>query len=134
MQSELCVHAETRDEAFVSDLSQALLKKNVKVLEFVHPTSRRVDGRQVTYKPKTDVEFDSLHHLSKDTLRKIGCKLWDDFGGVRHWLLPVDWYDSIPHGRVIVFTDGHKELFVRGETTRSRELGALCFGFIQVVE
>jgi hypothetical protein len=132
MLSELSVVAETRDDVFVSELSQALLKNNVRVLEFIEPKVRRIDGRRVTYKPKTDIEFDSLQDLSKETLKKIGCRLWDDFGGVRHWLFPVDWYDSIPHGRVIVFTDGHKELFEYGVTSTAKEIGGLSFGFVQV--
>jgi len=132
MRSDLSIVTETKDDRFVLELSQALLRQNVRVLNFVEPKSRRIDGRRVTYKPRTEIEFNSLQDLSKDSLLKIGCKIWDDFGGVRHWLYPFDWYDFIPQGLVVLFTDGHKELFEHGVTPRVKEIGVLPFGFIQV--
>ena len=122
---------EDHDRAFISDLTAALHKVGVKYLRFCEPTFVRVDGREIHYRPKTVEEFDALKYLSRENLRKIGCKLWDDFGGSRHWLYPPEWYGNVPDGYTLLFTDGHKESFSYGQTTRLLEIGGLSFGFVQ---
>lgn len=125
------VIAETGRTDFICDLSQALRRLGVGELQFTEPLFKRVDGRVIAYRPKSEVEFEALKHLSATSLRHIGCRLWDDFAGKRHWLYPPEWYDFIPSGHVIVFTDGRKEMFEHGVTPRFKEIGALAFGFVQ---
>lgn len=125
--------AETGKPEFVSDLVQALRRTGIAELRFTEPKFKRVDGRAVSYRPKTAVEFDALKHMSASNLRHIGCRLWDDFAGQRHWLYPPEWYDHIPQDYVVVFADGRKEVFEHGVTPRFKEIGALAFGFVQEV-
>lgn len=122
---------ESLHREFIQDLTGALRKVGVEIFHFREPRFIRVDGRAIHYRPKTVHEFDALKYLSRESLRKIGCKLWDDFGGAQHWLYPPEWFSCVPYGYVVVFTDGHKESFSREQTAQLLEIGCLSFGFIQ---
>lgn len=96
----------------------------------------------------------------RDTLRAWGCRPWGQMtteppanGHARHadawyfnlddddtnekrpathelWLLPAEWYDSIPNGFPVIDINGCLEQFERGKTDDDRRFGMLAYGVI----
>ncbi|MBY0560146.1 hypothetical protein [Hyphomicrobium sp.] len=132
---EFYVIAEATDPEFVADLAKALGWVGIDRFTLLKPMFKRTDGRQVSYRPTKQAEYDALPSLSEESLKKIGCKLWDSwYGGARHWLYPPEWFPHIPNGHAVVFTNGRKDAFDMHTTSSEREIGALSFGFIQQLE
>lgn len=98
-------------------------------IEIITPQFERTDG--IT--PALPDDFKSLHLLSKETLKQIGCQKWDepDKDGFVLWLFPADWYDYIPNGLEVIDINNNKETFKHGQTDNDRRFGALSFGFLR---
>jgi len=116
---------------FAKDLVKAMDLKEGEKVEFITPQFERTDGRMVSYRPDTPEEYKALPKLSKESLKKIGCQVWDEVDNGLHWLYPKEWYDSIPEGTEIACIMGGIEKFKRGETDDDIRFGALGYGFIQ---
>lgn len=125
---KLDVLLDINDKDFVKDLFEALGTTEVNI---VTPTFDRVDGRTVSYFPKTKEEFSSLNDLSKEALTKIGCLVFDVGETWIHWLYPYEWYRFIPEGLEIITISNKTEYFKRGVTDDDIRYGALSYGFIQ---
>ena len=88
------------------------------------PQFERVDGKKITYIPKTVSEFDAIKKAPSDVLKDIGLSKWDE----KIWLFPEEWYDYIPEGYEIVDIFGKTEKFQKGITDDDIRFGCLSFG------
>lgn len=124
---------DANDPNFVADFAKAIGVEPGETIEIMTPQFTRADGRVVSYIPKTPEEYAALPQMKPDALKKIGCQIWDDEDGKRHWLYPHEWYNHIPDGTEIIDISGNVERFKRGETDDDMRFGALAFGFIQPI-
>lgn len=120
------------DPDFTSKLTAALGVKPGETLKIVMPQFERTNGMAITYRPNTPEEYEALKSLDSESLKKIGCQVWDKKHGVVTWLYPHEWYDHIPEGTEIVDICGNVEIFKHGETDDDKRFGALSFGFTHV--
>lgn len=96
-------------------------------IEFFTPQFTRVDG----IKPSIPEDFRSLDKLPDETLKQIGCQVWDDTPDGVIWLFPHEWYNYIPDDLEIIDIFGNVEKFIKGKTDNDIRFGALSFGFIK---
>lgn len=129
--SKFDVMLDMSSETFVADLRKALCLQPGEVLQIVTPQFTRTDGRKVVYVPRTEREYDALKLMEPESLKEIGCQIWDRENGLTHWLYPYEWYAFIPNGYPITDINGVTEPFVKGETDNDIRFGALAYGFIQ---
>lgn len=127
------------DRNFINDLRDAMGLKDgdvlslfqLSVLNITTPQFDRVDGVAITYFPSTKFEYEHLHELSSESLREIGCQIWDKTETRTHYLYPAEWYNYIPDGVEVVDIFENVELFKKGKTDNDRRFGALGYGFIK---
>jgi len=117
------------DKDFAAKLMAAIGVKPGEAVNFITPTFNRTDGRIITYRPTTPEEYAALPKLDAESLKKIGCQMWDEADGRTIWLYPAEWYDHIPNGTPVVDIFGNEERFEHGVTDDDRRFGALAFGF-----
>ncbi|HDY66219.1 MAG TPA: hypothetical protein ENH85_00355 [Candidatus Scalindua sp.] len=120
------------DDSFIDDLTRAMDIKPDDKINIITPQFERTDGRVILYLPNTPAEYEALKKMSEENLRKMGCQLWDNENGVKHWLYPHEWYGYIPNGTEIINISGKKELFEQGKTDDDIRFGALSYGFLQI--
>jgi len=96
-------------------------------VDVITPEFERVDGKLITYIPKTPEELDGLKKAPDDILVEIGMQRWDE----TLWLFPHEWYDYIPSGYIVTDINGEDEPFMHGETDDDKRFGALPYGFIK---
>ena len=121
------------DPNFAAKLANALGLAPGEKINIITPQFERTDGRRITYRPTSPAEYAALKCLDADSLKKIGCQIWDEDDGKTTWLYPHEWYNHIPDGTEIVDINGNVEAFKRGETDDDMRFGALAFGFVQAV-
>lgn len=119
------------DPGFGEALINALGLKPGDTVAIRGPQFKRTDGQVVAYLPNTPEEYEALHILSPENLKKIGCQVWGRVGRRTHWLFPGEWYRHIPAGTDIVTISGRREKFEPGVTGNGIRHGALAYGFIQ---
>ena len=119
------------DADFADDLTKALGLNPGEKINLITPQFERTDGRVVMYRPTTPEEYSALKEMSSDSLKKIGCQVWDKEGGKTHWLYPHEWYNHIPNGTEVVDICKKVEKFEAGKTDDDIRFGALSYGFIQ---
>jgi hypothetical protein len=121
------------DPDFVEKFRAAVGLKPGETLEIHTPQFERTDGLQVAL---PQVDFAKMHLVSAETLKRIGCCMWDepDKDGNVLWLYPAEWYDHIPEGTPLVCIDGETSLFKRGETDDDMRFGCLAYGFLRKAE
>jgi len=129
--SKFDVILDASDKNFVEDLKKAIGLKDGETLQISTPTFNRTDGRLVTYLPNTPQEYDAIKNLSPESLKKVGCQIWDKENGKTHWLYPCEWYEHIPDGTEVVSISGNTDIFFKEKTDDDRRYGVLAFGFIQ---
>ncbi len=122
---------DANDPNFADKLAQALGVGKGGEIEITTPVHNRTDGVIVSYLPNTLQEYQKMHELSEETLLKIGCQLWDEEGGVRHWLYPKEWFNYIPDGFEVYDICGKVHMFNRSNFSDDARYGALAFGFMQ---
>lgn len=128
---------DSNDKDFTEKLAKAIGLKPGEELHITTPQFERVDGRAITYRPKTHYEYAALLNLDTDSIKKIGCQSWkierdgSPYDGRTLWLYPHEWYDHIPNGTIVVDINGEEEAFEQGKTDDDKRFGALAFGFIQ---
>lgn len=110
---------------FKEKLLDALGVTSFDQVTFSTPQFDRTDGIVVSYFPRTIEEFDALKKLPDESLRSIGCGLWDD----GHWLYPASWYWNIPVGYLVTDINDNTEPFMPGKTDDDRRFGMLAYGF-----
>lgn len=49
------------------------------------------------------------------------------------WLLPAEWYNSIPEGYELFSLSGSSHLFKKGETDDDRRFGCLAYGILRKI-
>lgn len=125
------VMLDASDPDFIAKLSAAIGVRPGEKLNLILPQFDRTDGRIVTYLPRTPEEYAALKLLDPESLKKIGCQMWDEQDGETTWLFPHEWYNYIPNGTTIVDINGDVEEFKNGETDDDMRFGALAFGFTQ---
>ena len=118
---------------FANQLMAAIGAKPGDPVCIVTPQFDRTDGLVV---PVPLMDFTKLPTLSAETLKAIGCKMWDDPDGDGRvlWLFPAEWYDHIPDGTEVIDITFETEKFKRGETDDDRRFGCLSYGFYRVVD
>ena len=119
------------NENFIEQLTTAIGLKPGETLNIITPQFKRIDGRVIAYFPNTPEEYAALPKLPPSTLKKIGCGIWNDEGGKRHWLFPAEWYPHIPAGTPVVDINGETEAFNPGVTDNDIRFGCLAYGFLQ---
>jgi hypothetical protein len=122
------------DPEFTAKLIAALGLTPGETVNIMTPQFDRTDGRAITYLPNTPEEYAALKLLDADSLKKIGCQIWDKEKGKTTWLFPYEWYNHIPDGTEIVDINGDVEIFKQGETDNDMRFGALAYGFVQAVK
>ena len=84
--------------------------------------------------PKTVEEFEALRSLTDDQRSALGMHKWDveTFHGrplgIRVWLFPERWYNSIPTGFIVTDIFRKDEPFKPGVTDDDTRGGMLAFG------
>jgi hypothetical protein len=79
--------------------------------------------------PKTDAEFHELIKGSTKQLKDMGFCPWDEpINGKQLWLIPGEWYGSIPDGFSLISIGGKREKFKRGVTDNDTRSGLLAYG------
>lgn len=118
------------DPDFAAKLREAIGAAPDERIEVTTPQFDRTDG--VTVKPPL-FDFSALPSLPKETLRAIGCGMWDDpdENGNVLWLYPAEWYDHIPEGHTVHVINGKEEAFRYGITDDDRRFGMLAYGFLR---
>ena len=103
-------------------------------VEVVTPQFDRDDGIKVTVRPQSTEQLDKIKKLPDDVLRRIGVGPWShgEMPGKewKQWLFPCEWYDCIPEGYEIHTILGEVKTFQRGETSKDRRFGCLCYGWV----
>ena len=114
------------DADFVAQFLRAIGAKPGDTIEIVTPQFERT-GSVV---PSLPDMWEQLRSLSVDTLRSIGCGIWDepDATGRALMLFPKEWYDHIPEGFEVDGIDGERETFKRGGTDDDYRFGCLAYG------
>ena len=109
--------------------------------------------------PSTPDDWEALRQASRQELKERGCRCWsalvevdettatgrarrrgsryeDVDGGGTHelWLLPGEWYSSIPRGFAIIDIFGTDETFEPGKTDDDIRFGCLSFGIVIPIE
>lgn len=130
-ESKLDVILDASSETFIEDLRKALGLAPGETLQIVTPQFKRTDGLKIGYFPRTEREYLALREMAPESLKAIGCQIWDRDEKGTHWLYPHEWYSFIPDGLEIVDIMGNREPFTKGETDDDMRYGALAFGFIQ---
>jgi hypothetical protein len=120
---------DANDPNFAEQFREAVGLEPGKPLEIITPQFTRTDS--VVPVAALD-DFSTLAKLSPETLKAIGCCLWDEPNekGEVLWLLPGEWYDRIPEGFPLTCIDGKTEPFKRGETDDDTRYGCLAYGII----
>lgn len=129
--SKMNVVLDASDENFAADLMAALGVEPGDAVNIITPQFDREDGRVVTYFPQAPSEYDALPLLLPVNLEKIGCQVWEEKNGMRHWLFPREWFSHIPKGREIVTINGQRRKFDPQEDSDDSRFGALAYGFLQ---
>jgi hypothetical protein len=90
--------------------------------------------------PKTADEWASLQLLTKNALKALGLRAWNNprtdvefgrsYGGKTLMLLPGEWFDNIPEGFQLTSISGSVEHFKRGETSDDIRCGVLAYGIL----
>jgi hypothetical protein len=87
--------------------------------------------------PSSRKAFEDLRNMDGKTLRELGLRPWNKAGddpdyhnGRVLWLLPGEWYNSIPNGFKLIDIMGNEELFKRGETDDDIRFGMLAYGIL----
>lgn len=119
------VMLDASDPSFVDQLKAAMGLERGDTIQIVTPQFNRIDGRVISYFPRTVEEFDALKKLDDKALRAIGCGVWDE----GHYLFPHEWYWNIPNGYLVVDINDEIEAFVPGQTDDDKRFGCLAFGF-----
>lgn len=121
----------TDDPDFGDKLVKAIGAKPGETINIATPQFKRTDGLTVTWYPITADEYLALKNLDSDSLKKLGCQIWDVADGKTTWLYPHEWYNHIPENLEIVDICGRVKVFKHGETDNDMRFGALSFGFVQ---
>ena len=129
---QLDIILDTKDKDFADKLAKALGVNSLNEINFIFPEFERTDGRKINYTPTTPEEYEALKQLDSESLRDIGCQIWDKENGVVTWLYPYEWYNFIPNGTKVVTINGKIESFERGIADDDKRFGALSFGFAQI--
>jgi hypothetical protein len=129
--SKFDVILDASDDDFAEKLRAALGLKPGEPLNIITPQFQRTDGRIITYIPSTPAEYAAIKTMDSETLKKIGCQVWDKSDRQTHWLFPGEWYAHIPAGTEIVDINGQTEPFEPGVTDDDIRFGALAYGFVQ---
>jgi len=95
------------------------------------PHFDRVDDVKVGVPPKTLEFFNSLCTFSKEQLKECGLQFWDLTVTGELWLLPYEWYDSIPDGFELTCIDGKIYPFSKETVDDEMRFGALAYGIIK---
>lgn len=125
------IHLDIESENFIRDLRAALGMKPGDKLRAAYPIFERSDTVIISYVPNTEQEYDALCLMSDESLKKIGCQVWEDNRFWTHWLYPVQWYEDIPDGYEVTTIAGQKEIFMLGKTSCDARNSALGYGFIK---
>lgn len=114
---------------FAEKLADAIGVTTGDTIEIITPQFEREDGLKPQPIPE---DLDNLKNLSADRLAQIGCRKWDDpdENGNVLWLLPYQWYDSIPEGFMLTCIDGTTEPFRKGVTDDDYRAGCLAYGVL----
>jgi hypothetical protein len=101
----------------------------------VTPVFHREPGEPKPSSPPESFSFSDLKDMNTKTLRELGLRPWNKAGekpdyhdGRVLWLLPGEWYNSIPDGFELIDIMGEKEIFKRGETDDDIRFGMLAYG------
>lgn len=129
--SKFDVILDASDKDFTEKLRAALDLKEGEVLNIITPQFTRTDGRIITYIPSTPEEYAAIKKMDAETLKKIGCQIWDKTDRNTHWLFPGEWYAYIPVGTEIIDINGDTEAFEPNVTDDDIRFGALPYGFVQ---
>jgi hypothetical protein len=104
-------------------------------VRFFHPQFHRsfTDPPALPY--PGDEEFFRLETRTSEELTRLGLKPWDDprpgvFEGGVLWLLPGEWYGSIPAGAELVSISGKARVFQPGVTDCDIRFGVLAYGVV----
>lgn len=121
-------------------------------IEIMTPQFERDWPLEIDFIPKDEAELKVLiESTPQKVLLRMGVCIWATFEsekedrdkgesmvgeqylkpGEIHYLLPGEWYDSIPEGFELIDIGGEKEIFQKGKTDNDIRFGCLAYGFIR---
>lgn len=78
-----------------------------------------------------ETPFKELPKAKPETLRALGCRVFDKTDRGELWLFPGEWYNYLPPGLPITDIMGRDEFFEPGKTDDDTRMGLLAYGFIR---
>lgn len=89
-----------------------------------------IDNSKIESSLERSSFWESLPKSSYETLKNLGCSIWDNNHEGTLMLFPCSWYDYIPDDFQIVDINFNAEKFKKGVTDDDRRFGYLAYGIM----
>lgn len=108
------------------------MDKPIKII-FTGSQHERIDGTTPAAAPTTIEEYAELAQKSRDELISLGLCIWKESPEHIHWLLPGEWYSSLPDGLELQPISGNMKVVGVDYIDDDIRFGCLAYGFIQEI-